>query len=165
MFDLIKKMLANDKIRYLFAGGCTTLVNLVAFFLLRNFTDINRNTCNAIAIAMAIAFAYFINKLFVFKSRNLGFVGTMVEMVSFVGMRLVSMVVEILGFALMCDSFRLNELVAKLLVQVVVLVLNYLFSKLVVFRKEKKGIRAYVAENSTCFLSLTSRKISSLILS
>lgn len=153
MFDLIKKMLANDKIRYLFAGGCTTLVNLVAFFLLRNFTDINRNTCNAIAIAMAIAFAYFINKLFVFKSRNLGFVGTMVEMVSFVGMRLVSMVVEILGFALMCDSFRLNELLAKLLVQVVVLVLNYLFSKLVVFRKEKKGIRAYVVENSTCFLS------------
>lgn len=153
MFDLIKKMLANDKIRYLFAGGCTTLVNLVAFFLLRNFTDINRNTCNAIAIAMAIAFAYFINKLFVFKSRRLGLIGTIVEMVSFVGMRLVSMVIEILGFALMCDSFRLNELVAKLLVQVVVLVLNYLFSKLIVFKKEKKGIKAYVAENSTCFIA------------
>ena len=67
MFDLIKKMLANDKIRYLVAGGCTTFVNLIAFFLLRNFTDINRNLCNAIAIAMAIAFAYFANKLFVFK--------------------------------------------------------------------------------------------------
>ncbi|MBR3832916.1 MAG: YfhO family protein [Lachnospiraceae bacterium] len=153
MFDLIKKMLANDKIRYLFAGGCTTLVNLVAFFLLRSFTDINRNTCNAIAIAMAIAFAYFINKIFVFKSKKLGLVGTITEMVTFVGMRLVSMLVEILGFALLCDSFRLDELVSKLLVQIVVLVLNYVFSKLVVFKKEKKGIKQHLIDNSVCYIS------------
>ncbi len=153
MLNLIKKMLANDKIRYLFAGGCTTLVNLVAFFLLRHFTDINRNTCNAIAIAMAIAFAYFINKLFVFKSRKLGFIGTITEMISFVGMRLVSMLVEILGFALLCDSFRFNELASKLLIQVVVLVLNYMFSKLVVFKSEKKGIRQHFRDNSLCYIS------------
>ena len=153
MFNLIKKMLANDKIRYLFAGGCTTLVNLVAFFLLRNFTDINRNICNAIAIAMAIAFAYFINKLFVFKSRKLGFVGTITEMISFVGMRLVSMLVEILGFALLCDSFRFNEVASKLLVQVVVLVLNYIFSKLIVFKKEKKGIKQQLSDNSLCYIA------------
>ncbi len=153
MFNLIKKMLANDKIRYLFAGGCTTLVNLIAFFLLRNFTDINRNTCNAIAIAMAIAFAYFINKLFVFKSRKLGIIGTISEMLSFVGMRLISMLVEILGFALLCDSFRFNELVSKLLIQVVVLVLNYMFSKLVVFKSEKKGIKQHIKDNSVCYIS------------
>lgn len=153
MFDLIKKMLANDKIRYLVAGGCTTFVNLIAFFLLRNFTDINRNLCNAIAIAMAIAFAYFANKLFVFKSKKLGVLGTITECVSFVGMRLVSMLVEILGFALLCDSFRLNELASKLLVQIVVLVLNYLFSKLVVFKKEKKGIKQHIVDNNLCYIS------------
>ena len=153
MFDLIKKMLANDKIRYLVAGGCTTFVNLIAFFLLRNFTDINRNLCNAIAIAMAIAFAYFANKLFVFKSKKLGVLGTITECVSFVGMRLVSMLVEILGFALLCDSFRLNELASKLLVQIVVLVLNYLFSKLVVFKKEKKGIKQHIIDNNLCYIS------------
>ncbi len=153
MFNLIKRMLANDKIRYLIAGGCTTLVNLVAFFLLRNLTNINRNFCNAIAIAMAIAFAYFANKLFVFESKKLGVAGTITEAISFVGMRLVSMLVEILGFALLCDSFRLNELVSKLLVQVVVLVLNYLFSKLIVFKKEKKGIKQHFIDNSLCYIS------------
>lgn len=153
MFNLIKKMLASDKIRYLIAGGCTTFVNLIAFFLLRNFTDINRNTCNAIAIAMAIAFAYFANKLFVFKSKKLGFIGTITEMVSFVGMRLLSMLVEILGFALLCDSFRLNEVASKLLVQIIVLVLNYMFSKLIVFKKEKKGFKQHVKDNSLCYIS------------
>ncbi len=153
MFNLIKKMLANDKIRYLIAGGCTTFVNLIAFFLLRTFTDINRNLCNAIAIAMAIAFAYFANKLFVFKSKKLGFIGTITEMISFVGMRLVSMLVEILGFALLCDSFRFNEVASKLLVQVVVLVLNYLFSKLIVFKKEKRGLRQHIRDNSVCYIS------------
>ncbi len=153
MFGLIKKMLANDKIRYIIAGGCTTFVNLIAFFLLRNFTDISRNVCNAIAIAMAIAFAYFANKLFVFKSKKLGFMATVAEAVSFVGMRLVSMLVEIIGFALMCDSFRFNEVASKLLVQLVVLILNYLFSKLVVFKKEKKGLKQHFTDNSLCYIS------------
>ena len=67
MLDFIKKMLTNDKLRYLIAGGCTTLVNFVVFFVLRNFTDIARNVCNVIAIIMAITFAYFANKFFVEK--------------------------------------------------------------------------------------------------
>ena len=110
--------------RYLIAGGCTTAVNLVTFFLLRVITPISRNTCNAIAIAMAIAFAYFANKFFVFQSKKKGFYATLVESVQFVGARLVSMVVEILGLAILCDTFRIHELASKLLVQVIVLVLN-----------------------------------------
>ena len=76
--------------RYLIAGGCTTAVNLVTFFLLRVITPISRNTCNAIAIAMAIAFAYFANKFFVFQSKKKGFYATLVEAVQFVGARLES---------------------------------------------------------------------------
>ena len=103
MIRFIKKILANEKMRYLIAGGCTTAVNLVTFFLLRVITPISRNTCNAIAIAMAIAFAYFANKFFVFQSKKKGFYATLVESVQFVGARLVSMVVEILGLAILCD--------------------------------------------------------------
>ncbi len=153
MLNLIKKMLNNDKIRYLIAGGCTTFVNIIAFFLLRNLTEINRNICNAIAIAMAIAFAYFANKYFVFKSKSTSWSAAIVEAVSFVGMRLISMAVEILGFAILCDSFRVREVFAKILVQFVVLVLNYLFSKLIVFKKNKKGIRENFLENYVCYVS------------
>lgn len=138
--------------RYLIAGGCTTAVNLVTFFLLRLLTPISRNASNAIAIAMAIAFAYFANKFFVFQSKKRGFYATLIEAVQFVGARLVSMVVEILGFVILCDSFRLHEVASKLLVQLIVLVLNYIFSKLIVFR-EKKGFRENIQDNWCYYLA------------
>ncbi len=147
MLELVKKFLANDKFRYLVAGGCTTFVNLIAFFVLRNFTSIDRNLCNVIAIAMAITFAYFANKFFVFRSKTDSVSKAIVEAVSFVGARLISMVVEVLGFAILCDSFRISEAVSKLMVQVVVLVLNYLFSKLFVFKKERRGIQSLLKDN------------------
>lgn len=153
MVDLIKKIIANDKMRYLIAGGCTTFVNLILFFILRMFTDIGRNTCNAIAIAMAIAFAYFANKFFVFKSKKQGIWGTISEAIAFFGARMVSMAVEILGFAILCDSFRFNELVSKIMVQVVVLVLNYMFSKLFVFKKRRKNFAEHIADNYCYYLS------------
>lgn len=153
MLDLIKKLIANDKIRYLIAGGCTTFVNLIMFFILRTFTGIERNACNAIAIVMAITFAYFANKFFVFESKKLGTSATIAEAVSFVGARLISMAVEILGFAILCDSFRFNEVISKILVQVVVLVLNYLFSKLLVFNKKRRTFGEHIKDNYCYYLS------------
>ena len=148
MFKLIKKLLANDKIRYIFAGGCTTCVNLIVFFSLRMLTNINRNLCNIIAICTAIIFAYFINKFFVFKSKTKNFSEVAREAASFVCARIVSMGVEVLGFAILCDSFRIREWIAKLFVlPVVVLTLNYVFSKVFVFNKERKTIKQWLFDN------------------
>ena len=154
MLELIKKCLKNDKIRYLIAGGCTTLVNLITFFLLRVFTTIDRNVCNVIAICMAIAFAYFANKFFVFRTKAGGVTQVIGEAVSFVGARLVSMAVEILGFAILCDSFRLSEPLSKVLVQFVVLVLNYLFSKLFVFKQERRSLKENIKDNYCIYISV-----------
>ena len=150
MLNLAKKLLANDKMRYLIAGGCTTFVNLIAFFLLRNLTTLSRNLSNVIAILMAITFAYFANKFFVFRSKNSSISATIIEAISFFGARLVSMVVEVLGFAILCDSFRISEAVSKLLVQFVVLVLNYVFSKLFVFKKERRSFKENF-QNNYCY--------------
>ena len=62
------------------------------------------------------------------------------------------MVVEILGLAILCDTFRIHELASKLLVQVIVLVLNYVFSKLIVF-KEKKPFHENMQDNWCYYLS------------
>lgn len=147
MLGLINRFLNNDKIRYLIAGGCTTFVNLIAFYLLRTLTTIDRNVCNVIAICMAITFAYFANKFFVFRSKTEGISQAVVEALSFVGARVVSMAVEVLGFAILCDSFRLNELVSKLVVQFIVIVLNYFFSKVFVFREKRRSIADKVKDN------------------
>lgn len=165
MKTLFQKILASDKMRYLIAGGCTTGVNLVGFFVLRTFTSISRNLCNAIAIAMAIAFAYFANKFFVFQSRPKGFFKNLLEAGQFLMARLISMLVEILGFAILCDSFRTHELLSKLLVQFVVLVLNYVFSKLFVFTEKKRGFREMLADNVCYFISFAVVSVVILVIS
>ena len=148
MSDLIKKLFANDKIRYIFAGGLTTLVNMVVFFGLRIFTDIDRNVCNIIAIIMAIIFAYFINKIFVFRSKTKNVTDAIREAVAFFAARIISMIVEVLGLVILCDSFRIKEWVAKLfIVQIIVLILNYIFSKLLVFNKKRKSIKNWLLDN------------------
>lgn len=146
MSSFINKMISSDKVRYLIAGGCTTLVNFIAFFALRNFTTIQRNICNVIAILLAIAFAYFINKFFVFKSKNDTVWKNISEIISFLGARIIAMLIEVLGFAILCDSFRIGELWSKILVQFVVVILNYVFSKLFVFNKERRSFRQFLAD-------------------
>ncbi len=147
MSDLIRKLIANDKIRYLIAGGCTTMVNVITFLVLRAITDIPRNTCNAVAILVAIAFAYFINKLFVFRTTNKTVAGLLIEIITFIGMRLISMGIELLGFSLLCDSFRMGEFISKIIVQFVVVVANYVFSKLFVFKKNRRSFNEYIRDN------------------
>lgn len=153
MLGIIRRCLNNDKIRYLVAGGCTTCVNLIAFYLLRVCTDINRNTCNVIAICMAITFAYFANKFFVFQSKTDGFLEAISEAAGFIGARLVSMVIEVLSFAILCDSFRINELISKISVQIVVMVLNYLLSRLFVFRSGRVSIFEKIRDDYCVYIS------------
>lgn len=152
MYDYIRKLIANDKIRYLIAGGATTAVNLVAFYVLRVFLGIERNLANLLAIITAIIFAYFANKFFVFRSNVKGFFNIAEEALSFFFARLLSMAVEILGVALLCDSFRMNEFIAKLFIQFVVVILNYVFSKLFVFTEKKRSIKERFYEDFVIYM-------------
>ena len=154
MFGFIKKMLENDKIRYLIGGGCTTAVNIVTFFFLRFFTPLSRNVCNFIAIAIAIAFAYFINKFFVFRSKTKGFTQLAAELFCFVGVRIISMGIEVLGFAILCDTFRMNELISKFAVQFVVIVANYIFSKLFVFKIKRRTLAESFRDNYCYYIAM-----------
>lgn len=146
--DKIKKLMEKEMVRYVIAGGLTTAVNLVSFFVLRLVTNLSRSEANIIAIMLAIIFAYFANGFYVFQSEHKKNAGEIFrEFVSFVGMRLFAMVVEVVGTNLLCDSFRYNELFSKIVVQVVVLVINYIFSKCFVFKKNKKSIKGILSDN------------------
>ena len=146
--DKIKKLMEKEMVRYVIAGGMTTAVNLVSFFVLRLVTDLSRSAANIIAIMLAILFAYFANGFYVFRSEQRKSVGRIIrEFISFVGMRLFAMVVEVVGTNLLCDSFRYNEFISKIIIQVVVLVINYIFSKCFVFKKDKKPVKDILADN------------------
>lgn len=152
--DFLKKLFQKEIVRYVVAGGCTTLVNLVSFGLLRLLTDLSRSQANIIAITLAIIFAFFANKHFVFESHSKNTWHYLVEFCSFVGARILSMLVEVIGTNLLCDSFRYNEFISKIVIQAVVLVINYIFGKCFVFKKgEKRSFKDKIKNNLILILS------------
>ena len=72
MTNWIKKLFQNQAIRYIFFGGCTTLVNLISYAIFRHFLGIDITIANFLSISLSILFAYVVNKIFVFESRTRG---------------------------------------------------------------------------------------------
>ncbi len=137
VWNLIVTCWKNDILRYIFIGGCTTMVNLVSYYLLRTFTAINMNVANTISIILAILFAYVTNATLVFQSDAKGFHARFSEFVKFISARVATMVLEIGGVWFMADVIKMNDYIAKFIIQFIVLVVNYIFSKFFVFVKGK----------------------------
>lgn len=127
----------NPVLRYVFFGGCAMLVNLGVYYLLRVTTTMNLNVANVISVCVAILFAYFTNSRFVFESKAERFMEKMYEFVKFVSARLITMVVEVGGVWLLVDVFYMNDYLCKILIQFLVLALNYIFSKFLIFTGKK----------------------------
>lgn len=134
--DLILWCWNNPVMRYIFFGGCATLVNLGSYYILRLTTPLSINVANTISVAIAIVFAYFTNSTFVFESKANNLKDKLEEFVKFVSARLVTMVIEVGGVWLMADLLRMNDYIAKFLIQFIVLALNYVFSKFLIFTKK-----------------------------
>ena len=100
MSECIKKLYYNKVVRYIFFGGCTTGVNFVSYFILRTIFSVDVTKANFFSILLSILFAYAVNKIFVFESRTHGVRELLAEMVSFVGMRAITMFIEIFGTVL-----------------------------------------------------------------
>lgn len=126
----------NPVMRYIFFGGCATLVNLGSYYILRLTTDLSINVANTISVIIAILFAYFTNSTFVFESKATTIKDKLYEFVKFVSARLVTMVIEVGGVWLMADVIHMNDYIAKFLIQFIVLALNYVFSKFLIFTKK-----------------------------
>lgn len=135
MVQFIKKLFQNSVISYLFFGGCTTFVNLGIYYLLRYVTSLEITIINVISIFCAILFAYFTNAKYVFRSEVSGIQGKFREFLKFFTARLSTMVIEIAGVEVFV-ILGVDDRIGKLIIQFVVLALNYLFSKFLVFVKK-----------------------------
>ena len=128
----IKKLYGNDMIRYIFFGGCTTLVNLVSFYIFR-LVKVPLNWANFISICLALLFAYVVYSLFVFHDNCSCLRDHIRPFGKFLSARLVTMAVELGGVWLLVQKLMIHEMLGKAAVQFVVIVLNYIFSKFFVF--------------------------------
>ena len=125
-------------VRYVFFGGLTTLVNLIVFFIFRRILGVPLTASNVISVSAAILFAYLVNAKYVFASKERNLCGRLQELFRFVGSRLSTMVIEVGGVWLLAEAAGVDDMISKILVQFAVLVLNYLFSRFLVFRENKK---------------------------
>ena len=92
MKQLIKKLYASSVVRYVFFGGCTTLVNLISFYVLRKLR-VGLNIANVISIILAILFAYVVNSRFVFQDKCQTLADHIRPFCKFISARLMTMVI------------------------------------------------------------------------
>ena len=124
-----------DIVSYLFFGVLTTVVNYLVYLPLYNGLGMSATVSNAIAWVVAVAFAYLTNKPFVFKSFDWSMKTVIPELAKFVGCRIGSGAMETLILLLTVDILGWNGNIWKLLTSVLVVIFNYIGSKLLVFRK------------------------------
>ncbi|MGN0458703.1 MAG: GtrA family protein [Eubacterium sp.] len=145
MINKVKNLITKyrELITYVIAGGLTTLVNWVVYTLLVHFAKTGIGVSNAVAWVVSVIFAYVINKLWVFESKSTAPKIIFKEFFSFVGSRALTGAMEIFGVPFLVSIglnqriFNIEGALSKVIVSVVVIILNYVFSKLIVFKKEK----------------------------
>ena len=123
---------------YLIVGLLTTIVSLVTYFVctytfLNPEVEIELQIANVISWVFAVSFAYFTNRIFVFKSKDKNMIK---EASKFVGSRILSLLMDMLTMFIIVSLLHLNDKLGKLVSQVIVTFANYFLSKLLVFKKK-----------------------------
>ncbi len=129
----------EEIINYLIVGVLTTVVSLGTYFLVTNTflepsNEIELQIANIISWVLAVAFAYFTNRIFVFKSKNQNKIK---EALSFVLARIFSLFIDMLTMYILVSLLHYNDGISKIATQVIIIIVNYVLSKLIVFRKSK----------------------------
>lgn len=139
LFSLYKKY--EEIINYLIIGGCTTLVSLATYYLcvctfLNPNDKLELQIANVISWIFAVTFAYFTNRIIVFKSKN---EKKLKEAISFYSSRILTLLLDAGLMYLFVSVLHYNDKIVKLLVQFIIIIANYILSKLFVFKKNEKS--------------------------
>lgn len=130
----------EELINYLFIGGCTTIISLLVYYV-GVFTIFNPNNpillqcANILSWIIAVVFAYVANRKVVFKSKNKN---VKCEVSKFFGARIVTLLIDMFFMWLTVSVLHFNDKIMKILSNIIIIILNYILSKLYVFVKETK---------------------------
>lgn len=126
-----------DVISYLFFGVCTTVINIAAYAVCAKVFGLNTVISTIIAWFVAVAFAYITNRIWVFRSKNKSKKAIFQEIVAFFVARLATGLLDLAIMYVCVDLFHWSDIVMKVISNIIVIILNYVASKLIIFTKKK----------------------------
>ena len=138
MKELINKVIKiynqyKMPILYMFFGGLTTLVNIVVYFICYDISKLSNVVSTVIAWILSVIFAFITNKLYVFESKS----GSLLyEISTFFTCRLGTGILDVGIMYFTVDILKWNALLMKIISNVIVIVLNYILSKVIIFKKK-----------------------------
>ena len=129
----------KEIINYLIFGVLSTVVNFASYFIFAKLFHIDEVVSSGLSWFCAVLFAYITNKIFVFESKTKTVKEFIKEMMSFFACRVLSGILCDVGtFALMVKVLNINDVIAKIVTQIMVVILNYVLSKLVIIKKKSE---------------------------
>ena len=132
-----QKYINEETISYLFWGVMTTILNIACFNICYYALHLSTTVSNVTAWIVAVIFAFFVNKIFVFRSKEWGLKNLSYEFWTFIAGRLLSLGFETAFMYLTVDVLHFEAFIMKLFASVVVMIMNYITSKLFSFKKKK----------------------------
>lgn len=136
--ELSGRIVNRETISYAIAGILTTLVNFASYEGLYRL-GVPNLTANWLAWVIAVTFAYIVNKTKVFQSKSSSAKEEVFKVTKFYGARLVSLIVEQFGMYVFVEQLGIYRWFVKASLSVIVIILNYIFSKLYIFRGKKEN--------------------------
>ena len=131
---ILDKLINRETITYMIAGGLTTAVNFISYESLYQI-GLPNLTANAWAWVIAVTFAYIVNKISVFRAKSSGVLEELLNIAKFFAARLITLGIEQSGMYYFVEKLGLHRLMVKASLAVIVIVLNYIFSKVFIFGK------------------------------
>ena len=125
----------QEGMRYLIFGGISTIINIIVFVLLE-YIGLSTLVSNTLAWIISVIFAYFTNKICVFHVSLNSKKELIREISSFLGCRVFTLIIDEIYMYITIDIFNLNSILMKIISNIIVIVLNFIFSKLFIFKKK-----------------------------
>lgn len=126
----------QEAVDYLFWGGVAFVLSMVLFYIFANMMMIEEQIANVITWIICVIFTYLTNRTFVFKSKTTGVKAITKEFTEFTTARLATLVLENVVLFICIDLLLWHNMIAKLIGQFLVIVSNYVLSKLWIFKKK-----------------------------
>lgn len=132
-----RESMTNEIVSYIIFGVLTTLVNIVSYVAL-DYMGVPYMISNMLAFIISTIFAFITNKIYVFESKSWNKDILIKEGITFFGARAITFIVDMLLMFILIEVVHMNKLITKCIVNILVIIVNYLLSKLVVFKNNSK---------------------------